>query len=160
MNRDSVAGEIQNMTDELDRYDEAAPPSALAGFLYPQPAERSAGGILRWWESRRIPFNLVVGGSGALSIAAISLAASLPPNAPGFTFFWVPVVAYGVLANICFTFGSVVELILEKLWGRDVLPAGPALWRMGLTFSVGLTLGLPLIMIVIGWVFRVVGWLV
>lgn len=115
------------------------------------------GGILRWWESRRIPFNLVVGGSGLTAIAAAMLVASLPPAAPGFGMSWVPVVVYGVMANLCFTLGPAIEIALEKLWGKDVLPAGPVLWRMGLTFSIGLTLGLPLILLAVGWVFRVLG---
>ena len=144
------------MGSDVDRYEEVPSASRLAAFLYPRPAERSAGSILRWWESRRIPFNLVVGGSGLLTLSAASLFLSLPPNAPGFQLFWQPIVAYGVLANLCYSLGPVVEIVLEKLWGRDVLPTGPVLWRMGLTFSVGLTLGLPLILLTLGWVLRIV----
>lgn len=145
------------MTDELDRIDGIARPSAVVSFLFPRPAERSVGGILRWWESRRLPYNLVVGASGTLTLAAAAIVGSLPPHAPGFRFFWMPVAVYAVMANLCYTFGSVVELVVNRLWGRDLLPVGPTLWRMGLTFSVGLTLGLPLILITVSWVLRVLG---
>jgi hypothetical protein len=46
----------------------------------------------------------------------------------------------------------VVEVAVDKIWGRPVLPVGPALFRIGLTFSVGLTL-LP---VLIDWAFRIV----
>ena len=48
-----------------------------------------------------------------------------------------------------------MEITAEKLWGGKVLPLGPTLFRMGLTFSVGLTL-LPILLVLIGWVYRIV----
>jgi hypothetical protein len=44
--------------------------------------------------------------------------------------------------------------LIDKVWGRTVLPAGPSLYRMGLTFSVGLALFPTLIMTIafVGWV--------
>ena len=46
--------------------------------------------------------------------------------------------------------------LAEKLWGRQLLPVGPALYRVGLTFSVGLAL-FPTLIMLIGWILRVVG---
>jgi len=130
--------------------------SAIADFLYPQPAERRTGAIIKWWEARRLAFNLIVGGSGLVTLAAVAIASSIPPAAPGFRFFLTPIVAYGVLANLCYTLGPVIEIAVQKLWGRDVLPTGPVLFRAGLTFSVGLTLVLPVVLVTLGWVARIV----
>jgi hypothetical protein len=57
------------------------------------------------------------------------------------------VVAFGVLANVCYSLGPLVELTLHKLWGRAVLPVGPSLFRMGLTVSVRLAL-LPILIVI------------
>jgi len=146
------------MSDEtLSRFDTPEPPRMLADFLYPVPAERRAGAIIRWWESRRIPFNLIVGGSGVVSLSFIALMSMLPPNAHGFTFPFIPIVAYAILANLCYSLGPAVEVSVEKLSGGSILPTGPLLLRAGLTFSVGLTLVLPMILVVIGWIVRVLG---
>ncbi len=36
----------------------------LTEFLFPAPARRSVSGIVRWWESRRLAYNVLVGGAG------------------------------------------------------------------------------------------------
>jgi hypothetical protein len=143
--------------DNTSEYPVPTGRSAVVNFLFPEPAERRPGAIVRWWESRRLPFNLIVGGSGLISLGLVALASSIPPNPHGFIFSWAPVVVYGVLANICFSLGPATELALEKLWGRRVLPTGPVLFRSGVMFSVGLTLVLPAILLTIGWILRVIG---
>ena len=129
--------------------------TSLAEFLFPAPAERTAGAIVRWWERRRIPFNLIVGGTGVFTLGVTTLIGMLPPGPP----FGPPplgiVLAYAVLANGCYLLGPALELLVQKIWGRTVLPVGPALYRMGLTFSVGLTL-LPILLFLIGWLGKTV----
>ena len=61
---------------------------------------------------------------------------------------WQAVVAYGIAANVCYSFGYLMEWLLDRLWGDEVAPVGPTLFRHGLVFSVGLTV-LP---IGIAWV--------
>lgn len=129
----------------------------LGDFLFPAPAPRSAGAILGWWERRRPAYNLIVGTSGVVAIGAVLVLTWLPPGGlllglPP----WQPIVAFGLLANVFYTLGSVIEIAVDKLWGRQVLPVGPALFRMGLTFSVGLTM-LPVMMMLVMWVLRIVG---
>ena len=121
----------------------------LTEFLFPAPARRTTGAILGWWERRRLPYNLIVGGAGVFSIASALLVRLLPPGGELLPLPpWQGIVAFGVLANVCYLAGPTVELIAEKVWGRELLPVGPALFRMGLTFSVGLAL-LPAMMIVL-----------
>ncbi len=129
---------------------------SLVDFLYPTPAKRDTLSILKWWEGRRLPYNLFVGGAGALATVAFLVFAAIPPlgAVPGLQVL-IPIAIFGVMANVCYTFGSVIEILTLKIWGRDVLPVGPALYRMGLTFSVGLAL-LPALLILVIWVGRIV----
>ena len=115
--------------------------SSLAEFLFPAPAQRSARSILVWWEHRRLTYNLAVGAAGLASVAWIGLLESLIPGGPGFVLApWQPIVLFGISANLCYTFGSLIESIALKIWGYGLLPIGPGLYRMGLTFSLGLAL--------------------
>ena len=132
--------------------------TSLGEFLFPAPAARQAGAILKWWEKRRLPYNLAVGTAGLVSLTASYLISALPPSGwflPPLKFVWIPVVIFGVLANVCYLLGPAVEILISKLWGRQILPTGPALYRMGLTFSVGLAL-FPALIAVIVWVIRIV----
>ena len=67
----------------------------------------------------------------------------------------MPVGVFGMMANVCYLLGPTIEILIHKLWGRTVLPPGPALYRMGLTFSVGLAL-FPALITTIVWVIRIV----
>ncbi|HUE76921.1 MAG TPA: hypothetical protein VMM83_03190 [Longimicrobiales bacterium] len=113
----------------------------LVEFLFPAPARRTTGSIIRWWEARRPVYNLIMGGAGLLSSAAFTVITSLPPQPHPDGFPPLPViVVFGLAANVCYTLGPMVELALEGVLGRRLLPVGPTLFRMGLTFSVGLAL--------------------
>ena len=126
----------------------------LTEFLFPAPARRSVSGIVRWWESRRLAYNVFVGGAGLVSLGVVNLIA-LVSGVPTVESQWIVVVAFGVMANLCYLLGPTVEIALQKLWGEKLLPVGPGLFRMGLTFSVGLAL-FPALLISIFWVARVV----
>ena len=128
--------------------------SALTEFLFPAPARRSTGAIMRWWESRRLQFNLVVGTAGVFSLGIVWVMTSLPPNAHATGIPPQVVVVFGVLANVCYFLGPAVEIGVEKLSRGRILPTGPALFRMGLTFSTGLAL-LPVLIAGLDWLYRV-----
>ena len=127
----------------------------LTEFLFPAPARRSFGSIVRWWESRRLAFNVFVGGAGLVSLSALGLTALLTGDLPAPSDWPSIVLAFGVMANVCYVMGPPVEIALQKLWGDKVLPVGPTLFRMGLTFSVGLAL-FPALLISMFWVARIV----
>jgi len=129
--------------------------TALTEFLFPAPALRSAGAIVRWWESRRLAYNALVGAAGLLSMGVVSVVLALPPAGSLQMVPWQPVVGFGLLANVCYLLGPTVEILIEKAGHGRVLPTGPALFRMGLTFSVGLAL-LPILLVLISWVFRII----
>lgn len=121
--------------------------NTITHFLFPAPAERSPAAIFMWWESRRLGYNAVMGVTGIFSLGIMAAFASLPPG-PG-TLPPLPlVIVYAIAANVFYGLGPLVECALEMIWPRKVLPVGPALFRMGLTFSVGLNFMAVMIM---GW---------
>jgi hypothetical protein len=114
--------------------------AALARLLFPVPdVRRSPVTLLLWWERRRPTYNLIVGGAGLVTLTALHVLSWLPPHV-SFDAPWTLVILYGVCANIWYTMGFAIEALLERLWGEDVAPVGPTLFRHGLVFSVGLTL--------------------
>jgi hypothetical protein len=147
-----------------DMLDFAEPPrtSFVSEVLFPLPAlRRTPMGILTWWESRRLMYNVIVGASGIVTLAVIGAISLIPPGL-GLRGLLPPIpgiLVYGVLANVCYTFGPFVEIGLQRLWKDRVLPVGPALFRQGLSFSVGLTL-LPTIIASGVWVARLAMWAV
>jgi len=134
--------------------------SALTRLLFPAPAEiRSTAAIFRWWESRRLTFNLTVGAAGLVTLAAIKAIALLPPLSVSMPVFWPAVAAYGVFANLFYSLGFVTEAAMQRAWHDDTPRVGPALFRQGLVFSVGLTL-FPIALMGINYGFHVLKWII
>lgn len=127
----------------------------LADFLYPEPAERRVGAIIGWWEKRRLSYNLIVGVTGlaplTIGAALTAVVATLQPVDMFRAAIW-----WAVWANVCYSLGPVVEIALQKLFGRRLLPAGPLLFRAGVTVAVGVTL-LPIIPLTIGFILNFFG---
>ena len=132
--------------------------SALTRLLFPAPAEvRNTAAIFRWWESRRLTFNVIVGGAGLITLAAIKVIAMLPPLSMSVSMFWPGIIAYGIFANLFYSLGFVTEAGMQRAWHEETPRVGPALFRQGLTFSVGLTL-FPIALMGINWGFQVLRW--
>jgi hypothetical protein len=133
--------------------------SNLSDFLFPAPARRSTAAILAWWEARRLHYNLFVGTAGAFSLCVMAVLSWIPPYArPLQPQILLGAAVFGVLANLFYLMGPAAELLLERIWGRKLLPAGPTLFRMGLTFSVGLAM-LPAMVSFLDFGIRIVRWL-
>jgi hypothetical protein len=114
--------------------------TSLTEFLFPAPAPRRTGAIIGWWERRRLAYNAWVGSAGLVSLT-VNFATRLLFGDPIHPLqALVPIAIFGVMANVCYLMGPATEVLLNKLWGSRVLPTGPTLFRMGLTFSVGLAL--------------------
>lgn len=133
--------------------------SALTRLLFPAPAEvRSTGAILRWWESRRLTFNVIVGATGVVTLGAMKLIALTPPLSMNLPVFWPGIVAYGVFANLFYSLGFATEAAMQRAWHEETPRVGPALFRQGLVFSVGLTL-FPVALMGINWSFQLLRWI-
>jgi hypothetical protein len=132
--------------------------SALTRFLFPLPDyRRTPSSLLRWWESRRLRYNLVVGGAGLVTLGVVGVLGLLPPALHPGLIAWPQVlrgvVVYGVLANVGYSLGWTTEMLMRVLWKEEAPDAGPALFRQGLSFAVGLTL-LPIPVATISWLAR------
>ena len=104
--------------------------------------------IIVWWEARRLRFNLYVGAVGIVSWFLVLIAGSAAVK-PGVD-FEEPVVMligpfiFGLLANICYTLGWVVDTV-----SYDGTPR-TRLYKAGVIFSVVLT-SLPGIWATVAW---------
>ncbi len=126
-------------------------------FFTPLYYPRSPWSVLRWWEARRLLFNVWVGGAGLFSLAVVSIISRLPPHAFSMGVPVRVVAVYGILANICYTMGPVADLMLRRVLGQRAPAVGPVLFRYGFVFSVGLSL-LPVGVAGLGWLARVLLW--
>ncbi|HXI20910.1 MAG TPA: hypothetical protein VNH46_07495 [Gemmatimonadales bacterium] len=122
-------------------------------FFSPLYYPRSPWAVVRWWESRRLFYNLSVGAAGLVTIAAGFGFSVLPPHPVGFAPAWVLVPIYGVLANLCYSLGAACDLLLRRSLGDRAAGLGQALFRYGYAFSIGLTL-FPIPLLALGWVLR------
>lgn len=128
--------------------------SALTRILFPLPDyRRTPWTLLHWWESRRLTYNVAVGGAGLVTLGFLALFSVLPPRLPAPVFVWRGVVVYAVLANLGYSLGWLAELAMRSLWKDQAPDAGPALLRQGLSFAVGLTL-LPIPVMGLSWLAR------
>jgi hypothetical protein len=133
--------------------------SALTRLLFPAPAEvRSTASIFRWWESRRLTYNVIVGSAGLVTLTSMKLIALLPPLSMSLPVFGPGIIAYGLFANLFYSLGFLTEAAMQRAWHDDTPRVGPALFRQGLVFSVGLTL-FPIALMGINWAFQVLRWI-
>jgi hypothetical protein len=135
-------------------------------FRRARPPERTRD-IIAWWESRRIPYNLIVGAAGIASAIVMLITGFVTEHVvgeaigvPGSPFFAiVAVIVYGIMANICFTGGWILELVSRHIWGTRAEAFGEIAFTWGTLCSVLLTLVPAAITVVVG-AFRIVavGW--
>lgn len=128
---------------------------ALTRFFFRAPyANPTTMEIVRWWEARRPVYNLAILAAGITSLLVVALAeAVILGAARGLP--WGGMVVYGILANLAYTAGPVVDAWVTRRWGRQYSAVGPALFRYGFVFAVGLTL-LPVAVIGLGLLARLI----
>jgi hypothetical protein len=112
----------------------------------PEPYSRAE--IVRWWEGRRVRYNMLVGSVGIVTWLLVLCFGSLAVK-PGVDFeesimMIIGPAIYAIGANLCFTLGWIVDTSLYRGRPRN------RLWKAGLIFSLVLT-ALPGIWAVIAW---------
>jgi hypothetical protein len=134
----------------------------LTRLLFEPSLMRSPLRIVGWWERRRLAYNVIVGATGVVTLGYVNGLEVLlghgllvPRGGAGGAASLIAIAAYGVAANLCYTMGWMVETLVERWLGRPVYGLGPALFRHGLVFSVGLT-ALPAVLVTVA---NVAGWL-
>ena len=117
-----------------------------------------------WWEARRVPFNLIVGSAGIVSVAVVSVVGLGAyflfnsdfglPDPPLFAVFGV--VFYALVVNICYTGGWIVELVIRSAWPDQADRYATLSLSLGLLLTVLVTL-LPAVVVGAGGAFRLFG---
>lgn len=113
--------------------------------------------VVRWWELRRIPFNLMVGAVGVLTLGVVSWAriqsqvdgtnVLLLPETP---YLIAAILVYGVMANLCYTVGWLAELALARLIRGSTAEFASITCALGFGFSILLT-GCPGLLGLVLW---------
>ncbi|HEX7960936.1 MAG TPA: hypothetical protein VF493_13520 [Terriglobales bacterium] len=118
-----------------------------------QPAGTSRADIIKWWESRRLTYNMLVGAVGVISWLSVLIAGSAAVK-DGVDFeeplamIFGPFV-YGFMADICYTFGWIFDIA----FGNSAPSRNR--FRNGLIFSLVLT-ALPGLWAVFCWVMTII----
>jgi hypothetical protein len=104
--------------------------------------------IIKWWELRRIPYNIAVGTAGVIALVVVIAVAAIAsekfgeplglPDPPIIALF--AVLGYAIGANVCFTGGWVTEILVRKLWCDRAGAFAEISFALGLVFSILLTL--------------------
>ena len=102
--------------------------------------------IILWWEFRRITYNLIVGSAGVVSgiicftAAAISVSkGGEPVGVPDGIFLIAAPILFGIVANMCYTGGWIVELFARELLRRDTRRFAHVAFVSGVLFSIAVT---------------------
>jgi hypothetical protein len=108
---------------------------------------------IAWWEARRFRFNLYVGVIGVVTWFLVLIAGSAAVK-PGVDFeepvaMLIGPFIYGFLANVCYTFGWVVDTASYHGTPRT------RLYKAGIIFSIVLT-ALPGVWAVVAWLMTVI----
>jgi hypothetical protein len=111
--------------------------------------------IILWWEKRRIPYNLIVGAIGIISLILfyefIDLAHELKPGEDAVE--PIAILFAPIFVNICYTAGWIVEILLNNIRHTGSAPIGPLLMKLGVGFSIVVAL-LPSTIWFVVWVVR------
>jgi hypothetical protein len=115
----------------------------FTGLFSVPDGERKWWSIVVWWEVRRIPYNLAVGMFGLANLAAFGFINDvlLKPYLPFEERDWEPlsVLIFAVVANLCYSGGSVAELLSKAVFKDKARWFGPIAFAIGLSFSILLT---------------------
>ena len=113
-----------------------------------EPAS-SAGEVIKWWESRRLFFNLVVGCTGLFTCCLLVICALTSDpfvgepigmtDGPLLGIFLI--IPYALIANICYTGGWISELLVRATAkAQNANAFGLKAFRLGVSFSIFVTL--------------------
>jgi 4-amino-4-deoxy-L-arabinose transferase-like glycosyltransferase len=111
----------------------------LVSWLFAPPAiPVSAVDVIRWWERRRVLYNALVLGAGAVALAvyyaAIITSGTLPEGEDAVE--PLALIVAPIAVNLCYTAGWFVEAPLRALAPRLTPRFGPVLFGVGLGFSL------------------------
>ena len=105
--------------------------------LFAKPdSQRTAGGIIRWWEARRLHYNVIVFGWALLLALIASFWRGWHHEIWGFDSLALYLLFFQFPANVWYTGGLIVDLILKKALRLPSQGFGPGALRFGIAFSL------------------------
>ena len=113
--------------------------------------------VVLWWEARRIPYNLIVGAVGVVSLVLGYLFCTACGGMQPGEDFEEPLglIAAAFIINFLYIGGWVSELLLRLIWGPKPR-TGPILFIVGTAFSI-LIASLPGVIWGLIWFLRLFG---
>lgn len=109
-------------------------------FFFAPNEHRSLSETIFWWEIRRIPYNLLIGFVGFISLILFFVFAEATHKVPAGEDFVEPFLLLfaPIVINICYTFGEIIEIVTGGNWiyEEDVEPWSTALLKVGIIFSL------------------------
>jgi hypothetical protein len=95
--------------------------------------------IIRWWEIRRIPYNVLLFIIGIAAIFAMEglMGRVIPLGEDAVEPFALALgsIAFGIIVNLCYTFGWVIELRRTRIDSVSARRRGERMFLTGLWFS-------------------------
>lgn len=111
--------------------------------------------VIRWWELRRLLYNAVLLSVGVAAIASMEWlmgrVISQGEDAIEPMVLILGVVVYGIMANLCYTLGWVIELRRRRTDPVAARQRGQWMFRAGMLFSCVLT-SLPFWFACVFWI--------
>ena len=102
-------------------------------FFIVSSEERSALQIIAWWEIRRIPFNILIGTVGVISLILlfkfVGEAETAHPGEDIVEPISLLLAPFGI--NFCYTFGWIAEIAFSRIWKVDDPKLGTKLLQTG-----------------------------
>ncbi len=125
-------------------------------FFRPPSAEPDALRAIWWWEARRIPYNLVVGIAGVVSLMLFYLFINLAHGLQFGEDLVEPIALFAapIAINVCYTLGWITELLWRACGSRS-LTIGPALLKIGVCFSL-IVISIPSVCWCVVWIWKAI----
>ena len=122
--------------------------SMISATVNPLSAPYSRRDLIKWWEARRLRFNLLVGAVGLVTWLLVLFVGSLAVK-PGEDFeepfmMIIGPIMYGIFTNLCYSLGWIVDTMSYRGHPRVFL------YKAGVIFLLILT-ALPGIWAVVAW---------
>jgi hypothetical protein len=129
----------------------------LPHWLFQPQSKGSSIETIVWWESRRIPYNLIVGSFALVCFILFALAIDCSGHLkPGEDAFEPLMLFVGlILMNVCYTGGWIVEVIGRMIGIIRSQYFSPILLKFGLGFSL-FVVSLPAIIWVVVCLFQAI----
>jgi hypothetical protein len=115
---------------------------AIVELFAPPSTPVTPGAAIRWWEKRRVAYNVIVLAAALVSFVLFFVAnlasGDLPPGEDAVEPLGLiaGTILFPVAINVCYTLGWLVEAPLRSLVRRPLRNLGPALFSTGLAFSL------------------------